>query len=101
VVARIRHVIPAHAGIQTEPTRHTGQARGPAPTGLAGLDAAVEHLGNEAGPLINTLLDPVRAALDDSADLMDFREKLSHQKMTCFTQRMIAPSSLPARCRPI
>lgn len=26
--------------------------------------------------LLNTLLDPVRAALEDSADLMDFRERL-------------------------
>ena len=36
----------------------------------------VERLGNEAEPLMNALLEPVRAALDDSADLMDFREKL-------------------------
>lgn len=36
----------------------------------------VERLGNEAEPLINALLEPVRAALNDSADLMDFREKL-------------------------
>ena len=36
----------------------------------------VERLGNEAEPLMNALLEPVRAALDDSEDLMDFREKL-------------------------
>ena len=36
----------------------------------------VERLGNEAEPLMNALLEPVRAALDESADLMDFREKL-------------------------
>lgn len=36
----------------------------------------VERLGEEAEPLINALLDPVQAALEDSADLMDFREKL-------------------------
>ncbi len=36
----------------------------------------VERLGNEAEPLMNALLEPVRAALDDSADLMEFREKL-------------------------
>ncbi|HQC73192.1 MAG TPA: DUF935 family protein, partial [Candidatus Competibacteraceae bacterium] len=33
----------------------------------------VERLGNEAEPLMNALLEPVRAALNDSADLMDFR----------------------------
>ena len=36
----------------------------------------VERLGAEAEPLLNALLEPVRAALQDSADLMDFREKL-------------------------
>lgn len=36
----------------------------------------VERLGNEAEPLMNALLEPVRTALDESADLMDFREKL-------------------------
>lgn len=36
----------------------------------------VERLGNEAEPLMNDLLEPVRAALDDSEDLMDFRAKL-------------------------
>lgn len=36
----------------------------------------VERLGEQAEPLLQNLLDPVRAALDDSADLMDFREKL-------------------------
>ncbi len=36
----------------------------------------VERLGEEADPLLQTLLDPVQAALEDSADLMDFREKL-------------------------
>jgi phage gp29-like protein len=39
-------------------------------------DPLVDRLGKEADPLINTLLDPVRAALDASSDLMDFREKL-------------------------
>lgn len=36
----------------------------------------VERLGEDADPLLNTLLDPVRAALQDSADLTAFREKL-------------------------
>lgn len=36
----------------------------------------VERLGREADPLIDELLAPVRAALTDSADLMDFRERL-------------------------
>ena len=36
----------------------------------------VDRLGTEAEPLIETLLEPVRRALEDSADLMDFREKL-------------------------
>ncbi len=36
----------------------------------------LERLGEEAEPLINGMLDPIRAALDDSADLMDFRAKL-------------------------
>ena len=36
----------------------------------------LERLGAEAEPLLNTMLDPIRAALDDSADLMDFRDKL-------------------------
>jgi len=36
----------------------------------------VERLGAEAEPLLQTLLDPVQAALDASADLMDFRARL-------------------------
>lgn len=36
----------------------------------------VERLGNEAEPLIQTLLDPVKDALNASRDLMDFREQL-------------------------
>ena len=36
----------------------------------------MDRLGTEAEPLIETLLEPVRKALEDSADLMDFREKL-------------------------
>lgn len=36
----------------------------------------VERLGQEADPLLDELLAPVRAALTDSADLMDFRERL-------------------------
>ena len=36
----------------------------------------VERLGNEAEPLLQTLLDPVQAALNTSSDLMDFREQL-------------------------
>lgn len=36
----------------------------------------VERLGEEAESLINALLDPVRAALEASADLMDFRARL-------------------------
>lgn len=39
-------------------------------------DPLVERLGAEADPLLNALLDPVRAALEQSADLMDFRDKL-------------------------
>lgn len=35
-----------------------------------------ERLGNEAEPLINALLAPVRAALEKSGDLMEFRETL-------------------------
>lgn len=35
-----------------------------------------ERLGAESEPLMNDLLDPVRAALNDSGDLMGFREKL-------------------------
>ncbi len=38
--------------------------------------ALTERLGAEAEPLLQTLLDPVQAALDASADLMDFRERL-------------------------
>lgn len=36
----------------------------------------LERLGEEAEPLINGMLDPVRAALEESGDLMDFRERL-------------------------
>lgn len=36
----------------------------------------VERLGEQAEPLLQNLLDPVRAALEDSGDLMAFREKL-------------------------
>ncbi len=46
---------------------------------LAGADPTapmVERLGQEAEPLLQSLLEPVRAALDSSADLMDFRERL-------------------------
>lgn len=35
-----------------------------------------DRLGREAEPLLESLLEPVRQALEDSADLMDFREKL-------------------------
>ena len=35
-----------------------------------------ERLGREAEPLLEGLLEPVRKALEDSADLMDFRERL-------------------------
>lgn len=45
----------------------------PAPDPTAPL---VERLGEEAESLINALLDPVRAALEASADLMDFRARL-------------------------
>lgn len=45
----------------------------PAPDPTAPL---VERLGEEAEPLITALLDPVRAALEASADLMDFRARL-------------------------
>jgi len=33
-------------------------------------------LGREADPLLNALLEPVRGALNESADIMEFREKL-------------------------
>lgn len=36
----------------------------------------VERLGHEAEPLLQTLLDPVQAALNSSSDLMDFRGQL-------------------------
>ncbi len=36
----------------------------------------VERLGTEANPLLAVLLNPVRNALSDSTDLMDFRERL-------------------------
>ena len=38
--------------------------------------ALTERLGAEAEPLLQTLLEPVQAALDASADLMEFRERL-------------------------
>jgi len=53
-------VVPAQAGTQSaDPTA-----------------ALTERLGREAEPLLQTLLDPVQAALDASADLMDFRARL-------------------------
>lgn len=36
----------------------------------------VERLGREADPLLDDLLEPVRAALNASGDLMDFRARL-------------------------
>jgi len=36
----------------------------------------VERLGREADPLLDALLEPVRAALESSADLMAFRDSL-------------------------
>ena len=36
----------------------------------------VERLGREADPLLDALLEPVRAALNASGDLMDFRARL-------------------------
>ncbi len=46
------------------------------PLETAPTDPMVERLGQEAEPLLQNLLEPVRAALDSSADLMDFRERL-------------------------
>ena len=40
------------------------------------VEGLVDRLGQDAEPLINALLEPVRAAMDASADLMDFRERL-------------------------
>lgn len=67
-------VIPANAGIQSPAVnRALNRAAAPEADPTAPL---VERLGEEADPLLQTLLDPVQAALEDSADLMDFREKL-------------------------
>ena len=41
-----------------------------------GMGGIYERLGREADPLLDALLEPVRAALNASGDLMDFREKL-------------------------
>lgn len=43
----------------------------------AAVDPLVERLGAEAEPLLDALLDPVRAALAASADLPDFRDRLT------------------------
>ncbi len=40
------------------------------------VEPYVDRLGRAADPLLESLLDPVRQALDASGDLMDFREKL-------------------------
>lgn len=40
------------------------------------IEPLTERLGREAEPLVESLLEPVRQALEDSADLMDFRERL-------------------------
>jgi len=48
----------------------------PAPAASDPTAPLVERLGNEAEPLLQTLLDPVRSALNASSDLMDFRERL-------------------------
>ncbi len=40
------------------------------------VEPFVERLGRESDPLLDTLLDPVRDALNASGDLMTFREKL-------------------------
>lgn len=48
-------------------------------TALTALDPTapmVDRLGQESEPLMNTLLDPVRSALNASGDLMDFRERI-------------------------
>ena len=42
----------------------------------AAVDPMVERLGREADPLLEALLDPVRAALAEAEDLMDFRDRL-------------------------
>ncbi len=47
-----------------------------APVVLDPTQPLVERLGAESEPLLNTLLDPVRSALNASGDLMDFRERL-------------------------
>jgi len=49
------------------------EARGEGDDPTASL---TERLGQEAEPLLNALLEPVQAALDASADLMDFRARL-------------------------
>lgn len=40
------------------------------------VDPLIERLGREADPLLDALLDPVRAALAEAEDLMDFRDRL-------------------------
>ena len=55
--------------------RATNRAQ-PPPDAADPTEPLVERLGREADPLLDALLEPVRAALTDSADLMDFRERL-------------------------
>ena len=40
------------------------------------VDPLIERLGTEADPLLDAMLDPVRAALAEATDLMDFRDRL-------------------------
>ncbi len=40
------------------------------------VEPLADRLSSAAEPLLHTLLDPVQSALQDSADLMDFRERM-------------------------
>ena len=55
--------------------RATNRAQTP-PDAADPTEPLVERLGREADPLLDALLEPVRAALHASGDLMDFRERL-------------------------
>lgn len=65
------------ANVEPQPAADFAESPSSAPSfDKGGLGGILDRLGRDADPVLNTLLDPVRQALEDSTDLMDFREKL-------------------------
>lgn len=61
---------------EAEPTKEAPAAFADPADPADPTEPLTERLGAEAEPLVESLLEPVRQALEDSRDLMDFRERL-------------------------